>query len=114
MGFLFDTDMYFVSSTLKRASKIKDLHATPVPTLVSMATDPFFEIFILCRCFPPSEIIALNQTKPQVYMFMWLSCMCTQLYSFSQHIFRDGGVKSPAASVLTYKWSFDSLLLTVN
>lgn len=37
-----------------------------------------------------------------------------QFYSFSQHTFRDSGVKSPAATALTYKWSFDSLVLTVN
>ena len=67
------------------------------------------------QVFPLSEIIALNQTKPQVCVRMWLSMYVhTQLYSFSQHILRDGGVKSPAATVLTYKWSFDSLLLTVN
>lgn len=59
-GFLFDVDTYFVSDTFKRVCKIKDLHTTPVPTLLSMAIDPFFEIFILCRCFFSSEIIALN------------------------------------------------------
>lgn len=105
VGSFFDTDMYFVSDTLKRASKIKDLHITPVPTLSSMATDPFFEIFILCRCFSHSEIIALNQTKPQAYVFTWFFLDAyVQSYSFAQRIFRDGGVKSPAATMLTYKW----------
>lgn len=99
---------------LKSGHEIKDLHATPVLTLFSMATDPFFVIFILCRCFSPSEIIALKPNKTPSLCVRVALHVHAQLCSFSQHTFGDSGVKSPAATVVTYKWSFDSLLLTVN
>lgn len=65
--------MYFVSDTFKRVLKIKDFHTTPVPTLLSMAIDPFLEIFILCRCFFISQLdCGINLNKTGLYAFMWV------------------------------------------
>lgn len=56
MSFLFDTDMYFVSDTLKGAFEIKDLHTTPVLTLSSMATVHSLRFLFCAGVFPPVRL----------------------------------------------------------